>query len=84
MGREIAPTNQWPEPHPQKVGGRAALMYPAFDAVTGAWGWTDRRPQADGIILLEDETLGVDDYTTTGGLRAFALGGDGPFFAVGG
>lgn len=82
MAEPTAPTNQWREPHAQKIGGRAALRYPIFE--DGAWGWTDRLPQADGIIVLEDGTLGVDDYETTGGLRAFALNGEGPFFAVGG
>lgn len=82
MGREIAPTNQWPEPHPQKVGGRATMFFPYEDPVSGVWGWTDRASEADGIILEIDDTLGIDDAVTTGGLRTFGLNGVGPFFAM--
>lgn len=83
MAREIAPTNQWPEQHPQKVGGRAGRLYPVLDP-SGVWGWTDRASEAGGITVLESGVLGADDYQTAGGLRVFGLGAVAPLFAIGG
>lgn len=81
MGREVAPSNQWPEPNAKKSAGRATAFYP-FEDASGVWGWTDRASEADGIIVLVDGVLGIDDAATTGGLRTYGLNGVGPFFAV--
>lgn len=81
MARETAPTSQWAEPRPASVAGSVARYYPVLE--DGVWGWTRRASEADGIVVLEDGVLGVDDSTTVGGLRAFGLGGIGPLFAIG-
>lgn len=82
--RAVAPSNQWPVKGGKGAGGvfaiRRGQMFPMLE--DGVWGWTDIPAEADGIVVLEDEALGVDDYDTAGGLRTFGLNGVGPLFAI--
>lgn len=79
--RAAAPTNQWREPNPTKVGGAAARLYPAQDA-SGVWGWTPDPSEAEGIIDTDTGVLGVDDTTTTGGQRVIAMGNGADLFVL--